>query len=399
MKILYLHQYFKTPQDGGAIRSYYLAKGLVEHGHTVEMISSWNQSHYERKLVEGIIVHYLPIAYDNKMGFIRRIRAFLLFQRKALQLAIKIKDADLCYATSTPLTVGLLALSIKKRTGLQYYFEVRDLWPEAPIQLGILKNPILKWLATRWEKKIYEGADKIVALSPGIRLAIQKIVPHKSISLVTNVAECEFYQPYQKTGAEDFIVSYIGACGKVNKLERFLEVAREGLHRRTPVRFRLMGEGSELARLRILAEKMQLNNLTFVPFGDKEAVKAEMDLADALYVSFDEAPILQTNSPNKYFDGLAAGKLIVLNIGGWLSEMAEQHQFGFYANPHFPAEFWEKLAPFLYNRKLLQQRQQNARDIAEQYFSKQIQLQKLLKLIDKNQKGFQSNDEIITLTA
>lgn len=399
MKILYLHQYFKTPQEGGAIRSYYLSKGLIEQGHTVEMITTWNKTHYERILIEGIVVHYLPVAYSNSMGFFRRIFAFLLFNRKAFHLALKIKDADICYASSTPLTVGLLALSIKEKTGLPYHFEVRDLWPEAPIQLGILRNPFLKWLARRWERKIYLGADKIIALSPGIRLAIQKIVPDKPISLVTNIADCDFFEPLKEKETETFIVSYIGACGKVNKLEQFLTVALEGVQRNSPVQFRLMGGGSELIRLQKQAKKLQLTNLTFVPFGNKESVKKEMDLADALYVSFDEALVLQTNSPNKYFDGLAAGKLIIINIGGWLSEMAEQHQYGFYANPYFPAEFWEKLEPYLQNESLLRQSQQNAREVAEQYFSKQIQLQKLLKVLDDQHPDNLMNNETITLTA
>ena len=70
MKIVYVHQYFKTPQEGGAIRSYYLAKGLVDKGFDVEMVTSHNNKDYLETNIEGIVVHYLPVSYDNIWVFL-----------------------------------------------------------------------------------------------------------------------------------------------------------------------------------------------------------------------------------------------------------------------------------------------------------------------------------------
>ena len=79
MKILYIHQYFKTPQEGGGIRSYHIAKAMVAAGHEVEMLTAHNQPEYVKINIEGITVHYLPVAYDNSFSKIRRIMSFISF--------------------------------------------------------------------------------------------------------------------------------------------------------------------------------------------------------------------------------------------------------------------------------------------------------------------------------
>ena len=90
MKVLYLHQYFKTPIEGGAIRSWYLAKGMVDAGHDVVMITSHNQDHAVTKTIDGITVHYLPVYYDNKLKFIGRILSFIKFIFFAYKKKLKI---------------------------------------------------------------------------------------------------------------------------------------------------------------------------------------------------------------------------------------------------------------------------------------------------------------------
>jgi len=135
-KLLYIHQYFKTPQEGGAIRSYYLAKGLAEKGFEVMMITSHNETYYSERLVDGITVHYLPVPYRNEMGVFKRIYSFLKFVRQAKRLASRLEGIDKAYITSTPLTVGSIGLYLKKKKGIPFIFEVRDLWPKARIEMG-----------------------------------------------------------------------------------------------------------------------------------------------------------------------------------------------------------------------------------------------------------------------
>lgn len=169
-RILYIHQYFKTPQEGGAIRSYYLAKGLVENGFEVEMLTTHNEAIYTRAQFDGINIHYLPVNYNNQMGFIKRVWSFIKFVRLAKRYSKNIKNIDRAYISSTPLTVGLIGLWLKKKRNIPYLFEVRDLWPTAPIELGAIKGAPLKKYLYHLEKQIYSQAEKIVALSGNERL-------------------------------------------------------------------------------------------------------------------------------------------------------------------------------------------------------------------------------------
>ncbi len=377
----------------------------MKNGYEVEMITAHNQKKYKKVVMDGITIHYLPVFYDNKLGFIKRVYAFLKFVILARKKAAEIKKINVCYAMSTPLTVGMITLWIKKRLGIPYYFEVGDLWPEAPIQMGAIKNRFLKKGLYNFEKKVYQEADKLIALSPSIRNSMEKTAPGKQTFVIPNMSDCGFFDMEikhktleEKFNVENkFVITYFGAVGKANHLE-FLVDAAEKCHD-LRVRFLLMGYGSELPKIKKLAAQKGIRNITFLPYGNKEALKKVLNITDAVYVSYADVPVLQTGSPNKYFDALASGKLIIQNFGGWLKEITENNQCGFYTNPHKPNELIEKLLPILEDKKLLQSYQTNARQVAENYFSKELQVQKLLKVFDNEYQMKVSDSQVYILTA
>jgi glycosyltransferase involved in cell wall biosynthesis len=405
--ILYIHQYFKTPEEGGAIRSYYLAKGLAEHGYKVTMITSHNQKNKIVKDIDGIEVHYLPVSYDNKMSFFKRIWSFLSFLWLSYRYIRKLPKHDICYATSTPLTVGLIALLLKRYRKIPYYFEVRDLWPEAPIQMGIIHNPVLIYLLRKMEKMIYAGADKIIALSPGIRDNILETTPGKKVFLIPNMADTDFFSLQisadlkKKYGVADcFVMTYFGAIGDVNKLEYLLDVIHEAKKNDLKMKFLVMGKGRSLDFIRRKAGDLGLNDyVRFLPFGNKEKVREVMAITDATYISFADKPILSTNSPNKFFDALASGKLIVINHKGWINDMIKSHSCGFYVNPGKPESFAKKITPYLESHSRLIKAQQQARYLAEVYYSRELQVEKIIKVFDNEYVMKISEDQVYTLTA
>ena len=145
MRITYLHQYFNTPDMSGGTRSYEMARRLVARGHEVNMVTSWRTDDGRKKPFEtvedGIRVQWLPVPYSNAMSYAQRLVAFGRFVVASTRRAAAL-PSDIVFATSTPLTIALPAVYAARRQRVPMVFEVRDLWPELPIAMGALRNPV-----------------------------------------------------------------------------------------------------------------------------------------------------------------------------------------------------------------------------------------------------------------
>ena len=181
MRIIYLHQYFTPPDRPGGTRSYEMARRLAAKGHGVTMITSsanldetWAPSDgWHARELEGIRLEIVRVPYDNAMSFASRIRAFFRFAAAASRRVLKVKG-DVVFATSTPLTIILPALTAKLFLRIPLVFEVRDLWPDLPIAVGALRDPLAR-TAARWlEWAAYHASAHIVALSPGMARGVMR---------------------------------------------------------------------------------------------------------------------------------------------------------------------------------------------------------------------------------
>ena len=198
MRVVYLHQYFSTPEMPGGSRSYQMARRLVAMGHEVVIITSdqhttkdspaWRESEEA-----GIQVFWTPISYDNRMSFRRRIVAFFAFAWRAAKKAAEC-DADIIFATSTPLTIALPAVYAARRSNCPMVFEVRDLWPAVPIAIGAIRNPLTK-SAARWlERFAYRNSSKVVALAPGMKDAIVATgYPEERVAVIPNGCDMDVF--------------------------------------------------------------------------------------------------------------------------------------------------------------------------------------------------------------
>lgn len=391
VKVLILHQHFNTPQKGGAIRSYYLAKALVDRGIKTSVITGHSEANEKIENVEGIEVHYLPIAYNNRFGFYRRSLSFIKYIVQSVKVAKQYSDADVCYAMSVPLTIGVAAWWIKQRYKIPYVFEVGDLWPDAPIQMGFVKNFLLKRVLQQLERSIYKHAKSIVALSPMIRDAIEKKAPGKTIHLIPNMADIAYYKPSLKqtmlvekfSVQNKFVVSYIGALGIANGLDYYLECASASQKANLPIHFILCGEGAMLEHLQSTSKQLRLENFTIIPFQNRDGVNQVMNVTDATFVCYKPIAILETGSPNKYFDGLAAGKLIIVNFGGWIKDDIEKNSCGIFVDPLHPEDFVNKITPYVKDKNMLDNSRQASRALAEKTYSKELLGEKFVKVFEE----------------
>ncbi|WP_334126837.1 glycosyltransferase family 4 protein [Empedobacter brevis] len=393
MNILYIHQYFLTPQEPGGTRSYWLAQELIKNGHHVTMLTSSSKFNEEVKKVnvDGINVIYLKEDYDQNMSITRRLKAFVNFMYKSSKIGMQQKNIDLVIATSTPLTIGIPALVLKWFKNIPYIFEVRDLWPEVPIQMGAIKN---KWVikATRFlEKTIYKNAKHVIALSPGMQDGVVKYISKEKTSMISNMAKMDEFWPREKNSMlmeklglkkNSFKVIHFGSLGLANGAHTIIESAKL-MKEVDDVEFLFVGGGSTESDLVNEVKKDQLKNVKFLGKFPMKEVSEIVNFSDVSLISFLDLPILYTNSPNKLFDSLSAGKPIIVNSAGWTKDIAENYQCGYYVNPNNPIELVNKITLLKQSPKLVKQMGENARKLAETKYDKSILCKEFVQAIEK----------------
>ena len=232
-----------------------------------------------------------------------------------------------------------------------------------------LKNPLAIQVARLLEKRIYDHALKIIALSPGIKEKIAEVTANKNIHVIPNMADCDFFSP-GNPAPRPFIISYCGAIGPANHLEYLIEIAEKCAELNLDIQFNIAGQGARLEGIKKLVAQKNCQKIQFLGQLDKAGVRDLLNRSHAVYVSFKKIPVLTSSSPNKFFDALAAGKMTLINTQGWLKEMTEQYNTGFYSNPDNPKEFVQQILPYLNDHEKVLTCQQNARRLAEDKFSR-----------------------------
>lgn len=397
MKILYLHQYFTTPDRVGGIRSYEMARRFVAKGHEVHLLSSSNEareaSGWFTTEIEGIKVHSLPIPYSNRQSNATRIRTFFSFAFGAAQHAASI-EADVIFATSTPLTIAIPGVLTARRKRLPMVFEVRDLWPEAPIQMGALTSGPAKVGAKWLERFAYRNAAHIVALSPGMKEGVvNEGVPPELVTMIPNASDLELFRPglngaafREQLGLGDRTVfMYFGTMGDANGLSFVLDGAAELKRRgRDDIAIVLHGDGRERDLLEARKARDGLDNVTFSTWNlHREDLARLVAAADVCMTIYKNVPVLYTCSPNKMFDSFSAGKPVLTNMPGWLEGLVESNEAGVFVQPDNAADFADKVEFLAAHPEVRETYGKNARKLAEQEFSRDLLASKLEAVLQK----------------
>jgi len=340
MHILYLHQYFVPPDGAGGTRSYEFARRLVARGHRVSLVTSSALfpprysfdravSHLE---LDGIHLKVIRIRYSNHLSYARRVAAFLRFAVASAGVASRLPRVDLVFATSTPLTIAVPGIVAKWRHHAPMVFEVRDLWPELPIAIGALKDPVTKWAAKVLERAAYRASARIVALSPGMKKGIEAAgFPGGRIDVIPNACDLDLFQRASQetcmpTAAHPDgspVVLYAGTLGRINGVSYLVDIAAEVRKFAPEVRFIVAGDGAERAQIIARARETGTLDTTLflldpVPKHRMPQLLGSATLATSLFV---DLPEMQNNSANKFFDALAAGTPVMINYSGWQADL------------------------------------------------------------------------------
>lgn len=378
MKILYLHQYFMTNRNAGGTRSFEIIKYLGEKGHTVELITGLSTD--DKHPIKNMTIHSTDTEYSNSMSYTRRLLSFMHFIIKSIKIGIRIREFDIVFATSTPLTIAIPAIIISRWRRRPFVFEVRDVWPDIPIGLGILTNPLLVFIARLTEHIVYGKASHIIALSTGMRENITgKGVPGSKISVVTNMSNIDLFSEAESirqrideelSTAGKTICIYAGTLGYANNVDYILESAKKSAELDSSVHYIIAGDGRQGPELTAKAQRENIENVTFIPSIAKEDVVSYIKSSDIGLSVFLNNSVLFDNSANKFFDYLAAGKPVLINYGGWQNDVIENTGCGYICDGDNPADMAERIDYLSRNPDLIEEMGQRSLELGRERFSR-----------------------------
>ena len=407
MRILYIHQYFTPLEGNGPTRSYEFARRLIAQGHEVTMLTStsylpepYKSAKKVTKVdVSGIPTIVVPVPYENAMSFRRRIWAFLSFAIWSCLEAMR-QSVDVIFATSAPLTVAIPGLAAHFWLGKPMVFEVRDLWPEMPIAIGAIRDPISKWLASALEWMTYHVAQHIVALSPGMAAGvIRRGIPENKVTIIPNSCDIELFNVLPSRGhaireklginLEQPLIIYTGQFGMIYGVDYAVDMAYTMKTIAPDVRFLLVGKGKEQDALREKAKELGvLNENLFiwepVPKAYIPDIMSASTVSLGLFISL--KPMWNTSS-NKFFDALAAAKPLAINYGGWQAELLLETGAGIVLPEDDRVQAAEDLAAFVHNPTSLKKASQVALELAMSCFDREAMAQKLETVLKNAAQG------------
>ena len=401
MKLIYLHQYFKFPDETGGTRSYDLATSFVKKGIEVVVVTATSDINHKSKKKwkvlerDGLLVNYIYLPYGNHLSYFQRSFVFFKFLWFSTFRLLKLKG-DFVLATSTPLTIGIPALFKKWFGKTPYIFEVRDVWPEAVIAIGAIRNKMMQKLLYLLERVVYKNASAVVPLSTDMQKSIVNRYPQftdKSSVVIENISEINRFQNIEDkidleniTGFKPrFSVLYAGTFGKVNGIDRVIDLAQKTLLIDNRLIYILIGAGAEKENVIQLAKDTGVygKNVFILDSISKNELPKwynTVSMGSSFVIDIKE---LWANSANKFFDTLAAGKPILINHEGWQADVIKDFNIGFVLPPLISNEDAGRFVEYTQNVNIIQEQQVNALSIAKERYSLERAVEKYMDVFDK----------------
>lgn len=392
MHILLIHQAFAALDEPGGTRHHEFARFLASKGHRVTVIASpvsyltgTKSGNAPSNLSSSPGVHILRAYTYSALhkSFFHRLLAFFSFAFSSFFAGLGVQEVDVVWGTSPPIFQGWTAWLLARLKGASFLFEVRDLWPDFAIAVGVLKNPILITLSRWLERFLYRHADLMVVNSPGYMQPVSARGARR-VELIPNGSDPEMFDPLDTGNAfrtahrlqNKFVVLYAGAHGISNDLEVVLQAARLLAHR-LDIHFVLLGDGKEKPNLQARAHEWGVKNVTFLPPVPKNEMRAALAGADACLAILKPLEEYKTTYPNKVFDYMAAGRPIILAIDGVIREVVQAAGAGLFCRPGDPQALAGAVLELASNRDAALQMGLAGRAYLERHFSRQALAEKL----------------------
>lgn len=350
MRILLIHQVFLSSKEGGGTRHFELGRFAVRRGHEFVAVAS-DVSYLDGKQlgdagviehVDGVEIRRARMLKSIHRSFFWRILAFVSFMASSVVRAIGVRNADVVIGTSPPIFQAVSAWIVAFVKHRPFVLEIRDLWPDFAVEMGVLKNRLIIWLARRVERFLYRRARHIIVNSPAFKTYLIKRhnVRSEKITLISNGVDPDMFDPAERgQSIRDefdldgrFVVTYAGAMGPANDIPTILRAAKR-LEDDDEIRFLLIGDGKDRPRAEALINELSIRNVTLAGLRPKSDMPLVLGASDVCIATLMNIPMFDMTYPNKVFDYMAAGRPMVLGIDGVIRRVMDDARAGLFAQP------------------------------------------------------------------
>ena len=402
MHILIIHQAFVGPDEAGGTRHYELARHAIKNGHRCSIVASDVSyltgqpavtktkfvSEQECNGVRVLRAYTYPALHHS---FIWRVVSFVSFMCTSVWAGLRAGPVDLVMGTSPPIFQAVSAWLVSLLRRKPFLLEIRDLWPEFAIDMGVLKNPILIRMSRWLEGFLYAQATHLLVNSPAYReYLISKGIAAAKVSLIANGVDPDMFTPdadgsivRQQWNLDDhFVVTYAGALGLANDIPVILQAATQ-LREHEQIRFLIVGDGKERAALEAQAKQRQLSNVIFTGPRPKSEMPAILAASDACIAILQNIPLFRTTYPNKVFDYMAARRPTVLAIDGVIREVIETAHGGVFVPPGDANALAQAVLSLSRDRENARHMGASARAYVTAHFNRHQQAEQFVTLIQE----------------
>lgn len=404
MHILLLAQHYAPEEVSGAVLATELAEDLAGRGHVVTFVTcapnypegrvfaGYRNAWLAEEQRCGVRVRRVWSYITASKGFWPRIFNYGTFSALTLNGALRAERPDIIFSYSPPLPLGLSAWLLSRRWRVPWVLRVEDLYPDAAVAAGVLRNPLAIRGFGALERFLYARADQISLISAGFRRnLLAKGVPPAKLSVTPVWADPHAVQPLPKANAwrseqgldGAFVVLYAGALGHASALEEVVDAA--ALLQNSPaVRFVIVGEGVKKAALQQRAAQQQLTNVQFLPFQPRARFAEMLAAADISLVTLN-AGASSFSLPSKTFNIMASARpiLAVTPPDSEIAHLVTTHHCGIVVAPGQPESLAAVLRALVPSNGNLNQLGSHGRAALETHYAREQCIGAFVQLLER----------------
>lgn len=404
MKIIVICHYFPPEIGAPSARLYEMSKRWVELGNEVHIVTcfpnhptgiipdEYKGLKYKLENMDGIHVHRNYVYATPNKGFIKKTLGHISFMFSSVFFSMKKIDKPDVIITSSPTFFSIFSgywYSLRKKA--DFVLEIRDLWPAAMIELGVLKEGFVTKVLEKMELFFYRKSKKLIMVTQSFKdNVVNRGISGDKVHVITNGFNQDLFYPKEKNQEliikynlhDKFVISYVGAHGISQNLSTVLEVAKK-LRAYKNIEFVFVGEGAEKDKLKQIVREEELPNVQFIDAQPKERIPDFYNSSDLCLIPLKNIELFKTFIPSKMFEIMACGVPIVASLEGEAAQILEESKAALVVKPDNTNEIAAAIEELINYKEKYSQMKANGPEFVEKNYSRNKLAERYLEVIRK----------------